>query len=581
MTSKAERAESCTLYGKQLNAMARRCMSRLRLAGLILLICGMTAVSSSAQTFTTLHSFAGASTGDGSLPGYGSLVQGFDGNLYGTTMQGGTTCSFEGAVGCGQLFKITAGGAISPVYNFCPVGSCPDGNFPEGGLALKENGVLYGMTALGGASGGGTIYKLPAGPLDSFYGFDGTIGSEPLSTLLRGSDGNLYGLTQAAGPTGSGTIIEIDANDSVSMLQTLNTATTGGAQSDPAAFVQGSDGNFYGVATSGGGTGKVGTVIKVAPNGVITVLHAFTGPPDGREPTGTMVQGPDGNFYGTTNAGGAYDQGTVFRITPAGVVKIIHSFCKVNGCPDGFDPVGGLVLGTDGKLYGTTQGGGTGGHPGTVFQITLGGTLKTLHNFGGLDGAKPLAGLVQHTDGNLYGTTTNGGTNDMGTVFSISMALKPFVELFETTGPIGTPVTILGTGFSTATRVSFGGITAAFKIVSDGEITTSVPVGAKTGFVTVKTPTVSFNSSKKFLVTPQITGFNPPSGPVGTAVTISGESLIQTKKVTFNGTAATSVVINSDKQITATVPAGATTGLITVTTLGGSVSSGTSFTVTP
>ncbi len=557
------------------------CKSDCWWARVVVLLLGLTGCAA-AQTFTLLHSFAGAATGDGSLPGYGPLVQAFDGNLYGTTIQGGTTCSFEGAVGCGQLFKITTAGAISAVYNFCATGSCPDGNFPEGGVALRENGTLYGMTALGGTSGIGSVYRLPpAGALDSFFSFDGTIGAEPISTLMRASNGNLYGITQAAGPTGSGTIIEINATDLVTLLQSLNTATTGGAQSDPAELVQGSDGNFYGVATSGGGTGKVGTVFKITPNGVITVLHAFTGSPDGREPTGTLVEGPDGNFYGTTNAGGATDHGTLFRITPTGVVKILHSFCKVNGCPDGFDPVGGPILGTDGKLYGTTQGGGTGGHPGTVFQSTLGGTLATLHNFAGLDGAKPLAGLVQHTDGDFYGTTTNGGANDMGTVFSISMHLKPFVQLFETTGPVGTPVTILGTGLSSATKVSFGGTAAVFHIASDGEITTTVPPGGKTGFVTVKTPTVSFNSSKKFLVTPQLTGFSPASGPVGTSVTITGESFSQTKKVTFNGTAATPVTINSDKQITVAVPAGATTGVITITTLGGSVSSPTSFTVTP
>ena len=152
------------------------------------------------------------------------------------------------------------------------------------------------------------------------------------------------------------------------------------------------------------------------------------------------------------------DQGTVFTITSGGMLKIIYNFCMVNGCPDGFDPVAGLIQGTDGKFYGTTLGGGTGVSPGTVFQITSGGVLKTLHSFNGLsDGTEPFAGLVQHTDGTFYGTTNAGGTNGLGTVFSVSVGLGPFVRTLPSSGTVGAQVIILGTNLNPTNTVSFNG----------------------------------------------------------------------------------------------------------------------------
>ena len=549
------------------------------MAGLILLLCA-TATFSTAQTFTTLYSFAGTAANDGSLPGYGALVQGFDGNLYGTTVQGGINCS-EGAAGCGEVFKITPGGVLTGIHEFCAAGSCPDGNQPEGGLALNIDGSLYGMTQFGGTSGSGTVFKItPGAPLDTLYSFDGTIGAEPMSTLVRAGNGNFYGITQTGGITGSGAIVKVTPRGIVSLVHSLSN-TVGIGQSDPAALAQGTDGNFYGVTGVGGSFG-VGTVFRLTPGGMLTVLHNFSGTPDGAAPSGTLVQGTDGDFYGTTRQGGANGRGTVFKITPAGELNIVYSFCPLNGCPDGFDPVGGLVQAADKNFYGTTLGGGSGSRNGTVFQMTPAGKLKTLHSFTGLEGSEPLAGLVQHTSGIFYGTTNAGGANDMGSIFSLSMgkSLNPFVELVTTIGKVGASVVILGDGLTGTSEVSFGGASAAFQVVSDTEITTTVPGGATTDVVTVTTPTGTLTSNKNFAVTPQITGFNPNSGGVGTLVTIDGVSLTQTSSVKFRGKPA-AFTVNSDTQVTATVPAGAVSGKIMVTTPGGRANSATAFTVTP
>ena len=165
-------------------------------------------------------------------------------------------------------------------------------------------------------------------------------------------------------------------------------------------------------------------------------------------------------------------------------------------------------------------------------------------------------------------------------LFELDMGLGPFVSLLPTVAKEAKTVEFLGQGFTGATAVSFNHTPAAFDVVSDTYLTATVPSGATTGFVTVTTPGGTLTSSTKFLVTPQFTSFNPPSGPAGTPVTITGIGLTQTSKVTFGGVKATTFQVNSDTQVTATVPTGALTGKIVVTTPGGTASSATSFTVT-
>jgi uncharacterized repeat protein (TIGR03803 family) len=327
------------------------------------------------------------------------------------------------------------------------------------------------------------------------------------------------------------------------------------------------------------------TTAIAAPAQTFNSLVSFNGT-NGAEPGYvSLVQGRDGNYYGTTESGGAYYSGTVFKITPSGTLTTLYSFCSQNNCPDGYI-TRGLVQATDGNFYGTTYEGGTSSGEcgatgcGTVFEITPAGTLTTLYNFDMMHGEWPSAGLMQGTDGNLYGTTYEGGAYGYGTIFQLSVGLGRFIETEPTSGKVGAAVIILGNNLTGTTGVSFNGTSAKFTVVSNTEITTSVPAGATTGKVEVTTPKGKLKSNVVFRVTPQIKSFNPTSGSVGTQVTIYGVSLTQTTKVTFGGVKASQFTVNSDTQVTAYVPTGAKTGHIRITTPGGTSTSSGIFTVT-
>jgi len=300
------------------------------------------------------------------------------------------------------------------------------------------------------------------------------------------------------------------------------------------------------------------------------------------------VQGTDGNFYGTTSGGGTHSElGTIFKITPTGTLTTLYNFCALNNCTDGINPYFGVIQASDGNFYGTTFSGGSNALNGygTIFKITPAGALTTLYTFcpqsGCSDSRTPYGGLVQATNGIFYGTACCGGTSDDGTVFSLSVGLGPFVTTQPGSGKVGTAVNIFGSNLTGATAVSFNGTAAAFTVVSNSEIRTSVPNGATTGKIKVTTAHGVLQSNKAFKVIPKILSFLPTSGPVGTSVQITGQSFTGTTAVTFGGARASTVTVNSDGQITADVPAGAATGKIAVTTPGGSAQSATDFTVTP
>jgi uncharacterized repeat protein (TIGR03803 family) len=185
----------------------------------------------------------------------------------------------------------------------------------------------------------------------------------------------------------------------------------------PAGLVQGTSGDLYGTTGAGGaGANADGTIFKITPSGRLTTLYTFCsqgGCTNGYSPLAGLAQARNGDFYGSTDYGGTHGPGTIFKITPSGTLTTLYSFCAQSGCPDGGYPIGGLVQATNGNLYGTTSGGGAGG---TIFKITPSSTLTTLYNFcsqsGCTDGDFPVAGLVQATNGDLYGTTEWGGAND-------------------------------------------------------------------------------------------------------------------------------------------------------------------------
>ena len=548
---------------------------------IVILLCSAVAISSAqTATFNMLASFDGT---NGASPEYMSFVQGADGNLYGTTLSGVTPY--------GTVFTITPSGTLTTLHNF----DGNDGFAPFAGLVLARDLDFYGTTAYGGPGpGGGEVFKVTAsGTVTALYAFcsqpNCVDGETPYAGLVQGTDGNFYGTTTYGGGNSGiacngyscGTVFRITPTGIFTKLHSFN-GTDGGQPMGE--LVQGIDGNFYGTTYLGGGQAS-GTIFKLSPQGRVTTLYNFCWPTNcytGAFPLAGLVQGIDGNFYGTTLSGGANGYGTVFKITPSGTLTTLHSFNNT----DGANPSGELVQGTDGNFYGTTENGGDltcfpSFGCGTVFKIAPSGALTTLHVFEVNDGANPYGGLAQHTNGTFYGTTFGGGTyNTGGTVFGVSVGLGPFVETLPTSGKVGLTVHILGTNLSGVSKVSFHGTAAAFTVVSPTEINASLPNGATTGSVAV---TIAgggtLNSNKKFLVMPQITSFSPTSGAVGTVVTITGVSLTQTSKVTFGGVKATTFSVENDTSVKATVPTGAPSGKIAIATSGGRANSAMSFTV--
>jgi uncharacterized repeat protein (TIGR03803 family) len=213
-----------------------------------------------------------------------------------------------------------------------------------------------------------------------------------------------------------------------------------------------------------------------------------------------VIQASDGALYGTTKTGGSANFGTVFKVTLSGTLTTLHSFCAQSQCPDGIYPEAGLLHATDGNFYGTTSSAGLGF--GTIFRITPSGNLTTLHSFSYPDGENPMAQLIEATNGVLYGTTVNGGVAGGGTVFSLSLNFSPFVEAQTSSGKVGDVVNILGNNLTGATSVTFNGTPAVFIVPASSVITTTVPPGATTGKIEVLTPGGALSSNTSFIVQP-------------------------------------------------------------------------------
>jgi uncharacterized repeat protein (TIGR03803 family) len=452
-------------------------------------------LSISAQTFTTLQSF---DLTDGANPEAG-LVQGIDGNLYGTTVQGGANFA-------GTVFNITPGGTITTLYSFCAVGACTDGDDPRAALVQATNGDLYGTTVGGGTHFGGTVFQITsAGALTTLYNFCSqtscTDGERPTSALVQGTNGDFYGTTPVEGAKGGGTFFKITPSGTLTVLYPFCSFADCADGEGASGLVLASNGDFFGATSSGGANGD-GTIFKVTPAGTLTTLHSFDST-DGAQPLAGPIQAANGDFYGTTYIGGANNSGTIYKITPGGALTTIYNFCPLTNCPDGANPYDALVQGNDGNFYGTTYTGGANLF-GTIFEITPGGVITVLHSFDqSSDGFETEAGLFQATNGILYGTNYDGGADFDGTVFSLSMpSLSPFVEALPASGAVGHSIDILGTDLTGTTSVRFNGTAATFKVVSSTLIKTTVPKGATTGFVTVTGSSGTLKTNTKFLVTP-------------------------------------------------------------------------------
>ena len=346
-----------------------------------------------AGVVTNLHNFSGP---DGLLPAAG-LVQGTDGNFYGTTTQGGTTYVDGNTPGNGTVFRITPAGVLTTLHSF--TGYPADGQDPLGTLIQGSDGNFYGTTAGGGTVEGGTVFRMtPAGGLTILCSLgNGYDGAQPYAGVIQGSDGNFYGTTRLGG-NGAGTVFQVTPAGAYTTLYSFAyLGTTAG--SDPiASLVQGSDGNFYGTTETNGVDGA-GTVFRITPAGAFTSLYSFTG--NNQTLDGALIQAKDGNFYGTTYYGGAHSVGEVFQLTPAGVVTTVYSFGDLP--TDGVGPAAALVQGSDGNFYGTTQTGGS-GNDGTIFELTLAGMTATSPAF--FTGETALANGVYYLafpNGNYFG----------------------------------------------------------------------------------------------------------------------------------------------------------------------------------
>jgi uncharacterized repeat protein (TIGR03803 family) len=512
----------------------------------------------------------------------GILAQGRDGNIYGTTAAGGA-CGYN----YGAVYQMTSSGNVTVLHSFGFVGT--EGAAADGGLTLASDGNLYGTTKAGGTHDQGTIFMIsvPDGTLTYLHQFIGTDGAYPTAPPIQGSDGYFYGTTWQGG-TNNGTVYKMASKSP----WTFTSYSLPGSVYPTAPLMQATDGNFYGTA-SGGGTHGFGTVFRMTSKGKVKFIYNFNNV-DGAAPKSPVIQGNDGNFYGTTSAGGNLGAcngsgcGVVFQLTPKGKLTILYSF---NGTTDGSEPLGGLLQATDGSFYGVTA--VEGSTDGTLYQLTPQGKsfiFSVPFQFSRLtSGRYPQLTLLQHTSGLVYGDTWEGGTlteegggpfTGTGTFYSFfEQGMTPFAGLVTTTGRVGDPVDILGQGFTGTTSVSFGGTSATYTVVSDTYLTAAVPAGT-TGLVSVATPSGTLNSNKPYRVTPVVKSFNPTSGPVGTSVTIAGSGLVNTTKITFGGVAATTFSLTSDTKVMATVPAGAKTGKIGITTPGGMATSSGTFTVT-
>jgi uncharacterized repeat protein (TIGR03803 family) len=475
----------------------------------VLVACAATVTWTNAQTFTTLADFKGEGA-----PEYMSLVQGGDASLYGTAVYGGS-----GSLLAGTVFKTTTVGLLTELYSFCYQDGCTDGAEPFGGLVLATDGNFYGATFAGGVPASGTVFRItPTGTLTTLYTFCSpypcTDGAYPYSTLIQATDGNLYGTTYSGGTStncsgsGCGTVFRITPNGS---LTTLHSFTLADGAFPYAGLIEAVDGDFYGTTYSGGAYGQ-GSVFKISQTGAFKTLHSFCALgncADGQGPTAGLTQAINGSFYGMTVFGGASGDGTVFEITPQGKLSTLHSF-------DGSDssgPTAGLIQGTDGNLYGTTFAAYvTGDGYGTIFEISMRGDLTTLYRFCAQpncsDGAYPIGGLVQATNGTFYGTTTGYGASNCvnlgvgfcGTIFGLDMGLGPFVTFVQAAGKVGQTGGILGQGFTGTASVSLNGIPVSFTVKSDTFIEATVPPGATTGYVTVTTPSGTLTSNVPFHV---------------------------------------------------------------------------------
>lgn len=520
---------------------------------LLLMLCLMFAAeAASAQIYSDLYEFGG--TPDGCCPQYpATLAQGRDGNVYGITSTGGTS-------NLGIVFQITPAGSFKIIHSF----DGAHGSTPIGGLVLGADGNLYGTTELGGAHGFGNIFKItPVGVLTVLYDFTGnadgglpvapltlaangifygtsypgvafqisaggvfkvinTIPTTTYGPLLQASDGNFYGVTEFGGTYTAGTVYKI-AGKKVTTLYSFD----GTHGSYPiGGLVQGSDGYLYGTTTAGGST-NAGVIYKITTGGSLTVVVDFDNVHTlaGYQAYAGLVAGSDGNLYGATIWGGMFGDGVIFQLTLGGNYTVLYSFDAAHGDGAYSTP----FQHTNGEIFGMTKRGGTPGEGG-VYSLddgitpfaslvsTLGPVGKSVGILGqGFSGVSSVefngTPASFHVVSDTYLTTTvpSGETGFVrvnlasGALLSrqIFKVTPKITGISPTSGGVGDPVVITGTGLIQAEEITVDGKqVTAFTVNSDKQVTFAVPTGAKTGKVVLTTPGGKATSSAVFTVTP-------------------------------------------------------------------------------
>jgi uncharacterized repeat protein (TIGR03803 family) len=398
-------------------------------ATLVLMTLAALSVGASSQSFAVLQNFNNA---NGRRPVTPPILAS-DGNLYGATLNGG-------AYSRGVIYKLTPQNQLSTFYTFCSQTNCADGSFPEFGPFQGKDGNLYGTTSNGGANNLGEVYKLTLnGEITVLHSFCLCESGWNPNSLVEDGQGGFYGTTQQSGANGDGAVFHLSAQNQLTTIYSFcdSQASCVNAWDNTGTalpLILAPDGNIYGITTTGGhryltcaGDG-CGTVFKITPQGEFSLVYSFCSLDhcaDGGQPL-WMILGSDGNFYGTTTLGGfgTGSGGTVFQLTTSGVLNILHSFTGGQSST-GYAPYD-LIEGANGTLYGITFYGGN-QEPacskdgcGTVFSLTTSGDFESLHSFDGSDGSTP-AGLVQSSETTLAGTTSYGGTHGYGVIFNLDL----------------------------------------------------------------------------------------------------------------------------------------------------------------
>ncbi len=423
----------------------------------------------------------------------------------------------------------------------------PDGNFyGTGGGGANDLGQIFRMTSAGKT---GTIYSFCSEP-------NCADGENPSAAPILGSDGNLYGAVLDGGNNHSGILYRATLGGKFTKLYAFCPASPCVDGQAPTGLTEASDGNFYGTTVGGGNAAGSGTIFRISPAGKFTLLYTFCSRAncaDGASPNFPPIAGSDGNLYGVTYSGGSAGGGVIYRLTPQGSYKVLYNFCSYSqsgGCPTGSDPEN-IVQDSSGNLIGTTAFGGDTHNDGTIFELTPTNQYIVLHEFNGVDGTVPNMGLTLASDGNLYGMTQGGGSAGTGNLFEVTPAGE-FTSLYSFSPTRGYDP-FAGPLFQ-ATNGNFYG-------------------------TTIYGPTINSGTMFRFAngLGPLVETA-PTAGKVGKRVLILGNHLTGSTSVTFNGVEA-DFTVESDTFIKATVPAGATTGMVSVVTPSGTLNSNPQFAV--